>query len=392
MKVKQHPDDFQVEEITDVVPAGGPFALYRLVKSGWSTPDALAALRRRWCIEPRRLSYGGLKDRHARTVQYLTILHGPRRGLRHHTVEVAYLGQVGTAYTSEDIRCNRFRIALRDLRPEDRAAIERRVAEVAEQGVPNYFDDQRFGSVAGEGGEHVARFLVRGQFEEALRLALAAPYEHDRGPVKQEKLVLTQHWGDWERCKELLPRGHARSLVDYLRVHPGDFRGAVVRLRPELRGLYLSAYQSHLWNRVLARWLEQHYRPEQLRPVRLRLGAVPFHVGLTEEERERLAALTLPLPSSRWRPEEGDERAEVVRAVLAEEGLELRDMQVKGVRELFFSRGERSALCRASAFSFEFGEDERQRGRLRLTLGFELLRGSYATLLVKVIGAREMRG
>ncbi len=126
---------------------------------------------------------------------------------------------------------------------------------LAREGVPNYFDDQRFGSVAGEGGEFIARLLVRGRFEDALRLALAAPYEFDRAAQKEEKRLLAAHWGDWARLKDVLPRGHARSLVDYLRVHPGDFRGAVARLRPELRGLYLSAYQSHLWNRMLAHWL-----------------------------------------------------------------------------------------------------------------------------------------
>ena len=57
MKLKQRPDDFRVEEITDVRPgAAGSFALYRLEKRGWSTPDALAALRRRWRVELRRLS------------------------------------------------------------------------------------------------------------------------------------------------------------------------------------------------------------------------------------------------------------------------------------------------------------------------------------------------
>src|SRR5919202_1691364 len=104
MKVKQQPDDFRVEELTSVAggPAG-PFAFYRLEKQGWSTPDALAALRRRWRVDVRRLSYGGLKDRHAATVQYLTIFHGPRRNLRHHEVAVEYLGQVPAAYTSRDI-------------------------------------------------------------------------------------------------------------------------------------------------------------------------------------------------------------------------------------------------------------------------------------------------
>ncbi len=385
MKVKQEPDDFQVEEITAVVPTDGPHALYRMEKRGWSTPDALAAIRRRWRVEPRRISYGGLKDRHAATVQYLTIFHGPRRNLHHHDISVQYLGQVAVPYTSRDIQANRFRLVLRDLPPEARPAIEARLNLLASEGVPNYFDDQRFGSVSGAGGEFIARLLVHGRFEEALRLALGAPYEHDRAAQKEEKRLLSAHWGDWAQLKDVLPRGHARSLVDYLRVHPGDFRGAVARLRPELRGLYLSAYQSHLWNRMLAGWLHKHLRPEQLRTVALRLGEVPFHQNVDDEQLRELAALQLPLPSARLKLDDADPRAEEVRDVLSEEGLELRQMQIKGIREMFFSRGERAGLCLPRDLTHDFAPDENHRGREKLRLGFELPRGSYATLLVKAI-------
>ncbi len=386
MKLKQQPDDFQVEELTSVVPSDGPYALYRLEKRGWSTPDALAALRRRWRIEPRRISYGGLKDRHAATVQYLTIFHGPRRNLHHHGVTVNYLGQVAAPYASRDIQANRFHLTLRDLAPDDRSALSTRLTLLEREGVPNYFDDQRFGSVAG-GGEFIARLLVQGRFEEALRLALTTPYEYDRAAQREEKRLVVEHWGDWQRLKEALPRSHARSLVDYLRVHPGDFRGAVARLRPELRGLYLSAYQSHLWNRMLAMWLRLHLHPQQLRSIELRLGVVPFHQNMNTEQLTELAGLQLPLPSARLKLEESDPRAELVQTVLAEEGLELRQMQIKGIREMFFSRGDRAALCLPRNLSHEFALDENHRGRDKLTLGFELPRGSYATLLVKAIAS-----
>jgi tRNA pseudouridine13 synthase len=385
VKVKQQPDDFLVEELTDVAPGVGPFAFYRLEKSGWSTPDALAAVRRRWQIDLRRLSYGGLKDRHARTTQYLSIHHGPRQNLTHHAVTLSYLGQIAAPYTSEQIRANRFRVVLRGLSEERRPQNEARLAEVAGQGVPNYFDDQRFGSVSGPGGGFIAGHLVRGEFEEALKLALTAPYEHDRAEQKREKQTLRQHWGDWERLKQELPRSHARSLVDYLRQHPADFRGAVARLRPELRGLYLSAYQSHLWNRVLARWLTTHAPAESLRAVKLRLGPVPFHYRLPSEAFAGLSSLLLPLPTARWKPQPDDDRLPLVEAVLAEESLTLRDLQVKGVRELFFSRGDRAALCLPDALSHEWGKDERNAGKARLTLSFDLPRGSYATLIIKAV-------
>jgi tRNA pseudouridine13 synthase len=284
MKLKQQPEDFQVEEVPSVAPGErGDHALYRLEKRGWTTPDALALVRRRWQLRPERLSYGGLKDRHATTIQYFSIFHGPRRNLQQQQISVRYLGQVERPYTSQEIACNRFQLVLRELSAAQVQHIQKLLPDVAAQGVPNYFDDQRFGSVTEANGEFVGRLLVRGRFEEALKLALTAPYAYDRAEQKREKRVLTQHWGDWERCKQELPRGHARSLVEYLRMHPTDFRGAIARLRPELRGLYLSAYQSHLWNRMLAAWLVRHCPADGLVPVELRLGPVPMHQCLALE-------------------------------------------------------------------------------------------------------------
>lgn len=383
MKLKQHPEDFQVEEISDLQPSGqGSFALYRMEKRGWTTLDALQAVGRRWKIQPRRISYGGLKDRHAETRQYFTIFRGPTRDLKHHDIVVHYLGQTTAPYTSKAIRANRFRIALRAVRPEEVAPIQVSLDEVRLDGVPNYFDDQRFGSV-GEKGHFVARSLVLGRYEEALQLALAEPYSYDRASQKQEKAILRAHWGNWEQCKALLPRGHARSIVDYLVSHAADFRGAVARLRPELRSLYLSAYQSYLWNGVLARALEQVCRPQQLVPIPLRLGTLPMHRQLDEAQRASLRPLSLPLPSARLHLDPGDPRAALLDAILAQEGIPLKELRIRAFREPFFAKAERSALCLPANLAYEVGADERHPGQKKLMLSFELPRGSYATLIVK---------
>jgi tRNA pseudouridine13 synthase len=383
MKIKQSPEDFRVEELTAATPgADGPFACYRLSKRGWTTPDALQAVRRRWQIDWRRVSYGGLKDRHADTVQHFTIFHGPKRNLTHHGVRVEYLGQLPAPFTSDDIRANRFRLVLRALSAAESAAAERALEEVRRVGVPNYFDDQRFGSV-GPGREFVARHLVAGDFEAALKLALTAPYEFDRAGEKQDKARLRQLWGDWPALKHQLGRGHARSLVDYLVHHPTDFRGAVARLRPELRGLYLAAYQSDLWNRMLARWLAGRLRPEQVVPVRLRRGVVPMYRGLDPAQAAELDDLRLPLPSARGPHDPEAPASALVEEVLAEDGLTRADLRLKGLREMFFSRGDRAAVCRVGGPEHQAGPAERHPGREKLVLGFELPRGCYATLVVK---------
>jgi len=387
MKLKQHADDFFVEELTDVKPAEkGNFAFYRMEKVGWSTPDAMAAVRRRWEIDLRRLSYGGLKDRHAHTIQYFTIFHGPRRKLTHHQVSVEYLGQVSAPFGSQDIKANSFRIVLRDIEPHLLASIRLAVEEVRQSGVPNYFDDQRFGSVV-EGGEFIGRLLVRGDFEQALRLALAGAYEYDRADQKKEKALLLAHWRDWRVCKEKLPRGHARSLVDYLVSHPQDFRGAVKRLRAELRGLYLSAYQSDLWNRVLATYVRSICRPDQILPIPLRLGVMPMHRSLEPQVQTELEKMRLPLPSARLKLDVNSPVQPYLQAILKEENLELRNLRVKGIRELFFSRGDRGALCVPTDMTHEACTDETHPGMQLVRLSFNLPRGSYATLIVKRITA-----
>src|SRR5471030_2740594 len=115
MHIKQKSADFKVEELTSLTAGtAGDFALYRLDKCGWTTPDALQIIRKRWKIEVRRVSIGGLKDRHAETVQYLTIYRGPQRKLTHPNLQLTYLGQVAEAYSSEQIDANRFAVTIRD--------------------------------------------------------------------------------------------------------------------------------------------------------------------------------------------------------------------------------------------------------------------------------------
>ncbi len=263
MKLKRLAEDFEVEELP-LVTGGerGRFVFYRLSKRGLGTLEAVEFVCRRWNIAGRRLSYGGLKDRHAITTQYLTIENGPEQWLREASFELEPLGRVDQPYGPAHFRGNRFAVVIRDLTNDAVADALRAVSQLPRDGLPNYFDDQRFGSVGFSGG-FIARAWLAGDHEQALKLALAEANPSDRPDTKQEKAILRECWGNWPEAKAKLERSHARSLVTYLVDHPTDFRGAFARVRRELRSLYFSAFQSHLWNLMLGRVIDRVTRPEQ---------------------------------------------------------------------------------------------------------------------------------
>src|SRR5262245_35042013 len=130
MKIKRLPEDFQVEELTEFLPDGGPFALYRLTKRSIGTPEAIAAVAQRWHLARRQIAYGGLKDRHALSRQFITIERGPRRHLKQTHFELTYLGQATRPFGPQDIQGNRFHIVLRHLSASTIPQAERALGEI----------------------------------------------------------------------------------------------------------------------------------------------------------------------------------------------------------------------------------------------------------------------
>ncbi len=382
MKLKCLPEDFRVTELTDRATNGrGSFALYRLTKQSLGTPEAIDAILRRWNLARQQVSYGGLKDRHAITEQFITIKNGPRSDLSQTNLELNYLGQTDRPFDSSDLAGNRFEIVMRSMTEAQLAFAETALSDVAVNGVPNYFDDQRFGSL-GESGEFIAVPWCRGDYDRALWLALADPNEHDRPTDRDEKKLLRDRWGDWAGLKAAMPRGSRRSIVTFLVDHPTDSRRALALMRLDLRGFWLSAFQSAVWNRLLAESLRDLCRPEQLIDVSFGERPAPFFRSLDESQRGELLDLHLPLPSGRLKLESGP-LFDRLQRVLAEFNLLPREMRVKYPRDAFFSKGQRAAISLPANLQHHSDRDELYDNRSKLTLSFDLPRGSYATILIK---------
>lgn len=381
MKVKQLPADFVVEERADLTATDeGRFSVYKLRKEGIGTLEALRALRRAWRVGPREVGFGGLKDRHAVTVQWVTIHNGPRRNLEEKAFRLTYEGRSDVPMSRMVLSGNAFRIRLRDLSREEAERLAARLAAVAAAGLPSYFDDQRFGSLRGGGGFSVLH-LLRGDPEAALKAVIASPSREDRGAVRERKKRIRAAWADLESVIGALAGSPMRNPALHLVKNPGDFEGAFATLDREERRLYASAWQSAVWNRAVCRRVSELVGDGDRIAIPSPVGALIF-----PKDPGVLAAFegqTLPLPAPKAKADDPAWQA-ALEAALAEDGLTLDRLELSKRVALDLRPTKRAILFRPDeAVAKGPLPDELSPGRSCLDLSFSLGRGLYATLLLK---------
>jgi len=158
--IRQVPQDFAVYELPVVAPSGaGEHLMVCLRKRDWSTPAAADALARAFGVGKGRVSYAGMKDRHAVTQQWFTIHMGggdlPATPQLPDGLEILVLARHHRKLRRGALRGNRFVLRLRGL-TAPLPALSRRLVAIAHRGVPNYFGYQRFG----RDGDNVQRALA----------------------------------------------------------------------------------------------------------------------------------------------------------------------------------------------------------------------------------------
>jgi tRNA pseudouridine13 synthase len=382
MRLKQRPEDFQVTESWrfDEDPRGRHF-VYLMDKQKLSTFEAVDRICRRFKIPKAAVSYCGLKDKQGRTTQ-LVAIEGRPVELQEPDLRLKPLGRSRTPLSAANTTSNRFAVTVRDLAEEDVARLLASVAEVRRLGVVNYFDSQRFGSLK-HGQGFIVKDLMRGDFEAALRNVLARPSELDQSGDAKVKAFWKEHWGDWERRNPHPGAERYQAVVKWLRAHPDDYRGAILRTEPRWRGLQVFAYQSWLWNEGVKAYLRDVVGVARLVAIRYQAGTLLFPRELDADQVRALRDATFPLvaPATRF----SDPRVErAALSVLAREDMTLASLAVPGTPEIHFEPEDRPLLVHPGRLAIgEAAPDELNEGRLRVNVAFTLPPGAYATLVVK---------
>ena len=378
----------------------GPFLLLRATKRSLATDEMIGRLAGALGIPARSIGFGGLKDKHALTAQYVSVPAAALGGRPPESiadvaapgVSIEPAGWLPRPFGANDVAGNRFDLVLRDLTRRESALLDERRRGLSVPGsrgrtlrFVNYYGGQRFGSSA-RGGDCAARRLVAGDFEGALRMLIASPSRKDARSRKSIRSAVASSWGRWEELARTLPPSPERDAARALAGGAG-FRGAFEALPSLDRQMAIESYQSRLWN-AIARALVQDLVPPPLSSTPLPSGPLLFCA--TALVPEALVRLVIPLLSPGTRLEEpwGD----AAERILAGEGLSLADLKIPGLRSPRFGEVPRRLFVEAERCAFgpaEPDENQAGRGRLKRRARFFLPRGAYATVLLAALGAGD---
>ncbi len=379
MKLKVRPEDFVVKELIDLpLTKKGQYTILRLHKRYWNTLDVIDFVARKLSISKKSFSRAGLKDRYSLSTQYLSFWGKFSEPIREKNFTLIPIGRAHARITARNIIGNSFSITLRSLHEDEIRSILKNYDEVKKYGLPNYFDEQRFGSARHRKGFFAKELMLR-HYSGALKLVLCHPYKEDNKDERRFKNLCREHWGEWKKCFAVAPRRY-RKIIHSLVENPKNFKAAIKTIDKELLNLYLLAYQSHIFNRTVYALVEKY-------------GAdnvdIPYSVGRFLFYRELEAAhilQKLEIPMLNETVILCNTIGDIMAAILDKEGIQLKDfalrnMRFRGVRFKSFPRSP--ILFPSHFFVGQSHEDELYPGFKKMKIACTLPPGSYATLLIK---------
>ncbi len=381
--LKLHPDDFKVVELSsrsvEVSPqilsnaeTGGLYTWFVLEKRGIDTLTAISRLASHFKKPLRDFSVSGLKDAWAHTIQLVSVWNLPPEKISSYSdenikiyspVRRKYPLHIGSHWG------NAFVIRVREVDAGGKSLDEAflsRIKTITEDldrfgGVLNYFGLQRFGATRPI-GHKIGRYLLEGRYEEATLEYLTYTTPHEPEHIRNLRLSFKETL-NYELLKKF-PFSYVieRKLGRFLVKHPAAYGRAWKNFDRNLRRLFVSAFQSYLFNRMLSFLFETHRRGE---------------VSINSET-------VLPILGAETTFEDlSPSIVEVVKKVLFQEKVSL-SLFSQAPKEFRVKGGYRFALLKIHDLNVVLEKHEDlDKNKKNLVFSFKIRKGGYATIVMR---------
>ena len=395
-KLRETPEDFVVDEVSIRPPENpsGTVVIARVWHRNWEANRLVRRLSSNLRVGRSSIGFAGTKDGRSVATQLMSFrapIDGVK-GLEIPDVKILEAYNANRMISIGDLVGNRFavRVADTDCDVDVAAAcasVDERLQEIG--GFPNYFGVQRFGSIRPI-THLIGKDLAGEDFEGAVMRYVANPMgDGSEGDEARRRL---QESYDFEQAMRDLPTKFTfeRTMVSHLVEKPGDYVGALRRLPRNLLMMFVHAYQSYMFNRVLSERLrrglpihepipgdivlplDKNGVPDQDRPIRITTENLDKARRNASERKAFVSGVLYGTDSSFA----GGEMGEIESKIVELEGVKPTDFQIVGLREASSKGARRELLALAKDFKMDVGADS-------VLFEFVLNKGCYATCLLR---------
>ncbi|MDH7517674.1 MAG: tRNA pseudouridine(13) synthase TruD [Candidatus Thermoplasmatota archaeon] len=402
-KLRTTPDDFLVKEISNYPPAKekGDYVVAEVTTINWETNTLIKEISDRLRISRNRISFAGTKDKRAKTTRLMSFYKIEKEKLSGIKIKDVSLDNI---YYSDqkvkigDLLGNRFEVIIRNIEPDIKTNHIQNIVSFIEEkgGFPNFYGVQRFGTIRPI-THIVGKHIICNDFKKAVMTYVAKPIvgEDEKNYKLRERLQKTN---DFSEALASYPDelNFEKAILNRLVVNPDDFVGALTQLPKNLLTMFIYAYQSYLFNKILSERIRRKLSINKavvgdiILPVRNNVIDENELILVTESNIEKVnkqvakgkAFVSGLLLGCDSRFSSG-EMGEIEHKIVEEEKIDPRDFIIPEMPFLSSSGSRRPLLAPVNNLDFELMKDDFNKDKLALKLKFELRKGSYATSLLR---------
>lgn len=143
--------DFIVDEIPLYDFTGeGEHLILHIRKKDMTTWEMVSSISKYCKIKQRDIGYAGLKDKHAMTMQYISLLAKDNeeklKTFNHDKIKILSMTRHNNKIRIGHLKGNRFKVRLKKVLGVQKDKLDSVLKWIKKEGVPNYFGNQRFGN------------------------------------------------------------------------------------------------------------------------------------------------------------------------------------------------------------------------------------------------------
>ena len=410
-KLRFQPEDFIVQELSNypVKSDSGKYLIALVTSKNWETNILIRELSNLLHISRQRIGFAGTKDKRAKTTQLMSFYDVSLENLLKINIKNVTIENIYSSNKSVklgNLLGNKFEVIIRNINDDIDSEHVKKIANFINEhgGFPNFFGIQRFGIIRPI-THIVGKYIVKDDFEKAVMTYIANPLKgEDEETYKLRQNLQKTH--DFATALKLYPNklNFEKAILNKLVVNQNDFVGALQELPKNLLTMFVYAYQSCLFNRILSQRIKKKI---PLNKAIVGDIILPIRKGIVDEiginvTKNNIKKVNLQISKGKAVVSgvlfgsdsifsEG-EMGEIEHKIIDSEKLDPRDFIIPEIPYISSNGSRRPLLANVKDLEFNLIDDDLNINKKALYIKFKLSKGSYATsLLREFLKAEDIR-